>query len=113
MKVERRICLLSRTVFAKWRGAVGSEHLSSESLGDLQAGDSESSARQIFQLRFTTKITSRSYFFQVKLITKVFFPSQKEGGNEPAGAPKFRMAEMLHYPGFTLPASSTGTRNKS
>lgn len=72
---ERWICLLSRTVFAKCPEPVGSELLSSESLGDLQDGDSDSSAQQIFQLRFTTKIAARSYGFQVKLITKVFFPS--------------------------------------
>lgn len=108
MKVEHWICLLSYTVFAKCRRTAGSEHLSSASLGDLQDGDSESSARQIFQLRFTTKITARSYGFQVKLIPKVFFLSQKEEGTEPAEAPKYRTAEMLHYPDFTLPASTTG-----
>lgn len=45
----------------------------------------------------------------MKLITKVFFPSQEEEekGTEPAGAPKYRTAEMLLYPDFTLPASST------
>lgn len=109
MKVERRICLLSRAVFRKapgksWLGVSPS----AESPGDLQDGDSESLARQIFQLHFTTQIAARPSCFQVKLITKAFFPSHKEGGAEPAGAPQYRTAEMLHCPGFTLPASSTG-----
>lgn len=96
---------MSRAFSAKRRETVGSARLSGESPGDLQHGDSESLARRIFQLRFTTKIAPR---FPVKLITKVFFPCQKQEGTEPAGAPKYRTAEMLHYPDFTLAASSTG-----